>query len=205
MPQSKDSDILTTFQAAKLCGVSHKSIERWIDAGLLKGYRTPGGHRRLNRSDLLTLIANRRTDRGGSIADPAAGPVRVLMVGELVAADPAAGRQLTNTGRFDVTAAASCFEAGVLVERLRPHVLVVDVATDCQGGAAIWNLVRNDATHSAVVVLGIAESPESARGASGSGLFHATLVSPLGPADLLSAIDGLVEDARFLRNAIADT
>src|SRR6185369_1482836 len=82
MSHASAGDILTTFQAARLCGVSHKSIERWIDAGFLRGFRTPGGHRRVHRADLLEFIQKRRTtERAGDTAlAPASGLPRVLVV-----------------------------------------------------------------------------------------------------------------------------
>src|SRR5215203_1163771 len=83
MSHASDGEILTTFQAARLCGVSHKSIERWIDAGFLRGFRTPGGHRRVHRADLLEFIQKRRTTDRVSDAAPVAGAfeaARVLVV-----------------------------------------------------------------------------------------------------------------------------
>ena len=205
MPQSINDDILTTFQAAKLCGVSHKSIERWIDSGVLKGFRTPGGHRRLNRSDLLTLIADRKTDRTKAVSTGASGPIRVLMVRDGPMDDFEPARQRAGSSQFSVAVAVSCFEAGVLVERLRPHVLVVGVASDSHDGSAIWQHVRNDATHSKVLVVAVADSADVAQRTQASGFFHATLVAPFLPSTLRSAIASLVENAGFVRHALADT
>src|SRR5437016_1956205 len=82
MTNAPRGDILTTFQAARLCGVSHKSIERWIDAGLLPGFRTPGGHRRLYRADLLGFVQSRRTLEGTDVRSGGSEelPPRVLVV-----------------------------------------------------------------------------------------------------------------------------
>lgn len=203
MPQTIDGDILTTFQAAKLCGVSHKSIERWIDSGLLRGFRTPGGHRRLNRSDLLEFVANRRTDGNGAAPLERMGPTRVLIVGDEPVADPTITSQFDSTDRFAIESASSCFEAGILVERYRPQVLVIDLEMDSLDGAAIWHHIRNDATHSGVLVIAVTESAEAARHASGSGMYHATMLRPLPPSSLRLAIDSLLENAGFVRKAIA--
>lgn len=205
MPQTNDGDILTTFQAAKLCGVSHKSIERWIDSGLLRGFRTPGGHRRLNRSDLLEFVANRRTDGNGSAPVERLGPIRVLIVGDEPVADPTITSQFVATERFALESASSCFEAGILVERYRPQVLVIDLEMDSLDGAAIWHHIRNDATHSGVLVIGVTESAEVARHASGSGMYHATMLRPLPPGAMRLAIEALLENAGFVRKAFAGT
>ena len=205
MPQTNDGDILTTFQAAKLCGVSHKSIERWIDSGLLRGFRTPGGHRRLNRSDLLEFVANRRTDGNGSAPVERLGPIRVLIVGDEPVADPTITSQFDARERFVLASASSCFEAGILVERFRPQVLVIDLSMDSLDGVAIWHHIRNDATHSGVLVVAVTESTEVARHAAGSGLYHVTMVRPFAPSALRLAIDSLLENAGFVRRAFSGT
>ncbi len=45
-----DSGRLTTRQAARLLGVSHSTVKRWVDDGLMSSVRTAGGHRRIDRS-----------------------------------------------------------------------------------------------------------------------------------------------------------
>jgi len=36
-------DVLTVFKASKYCRVSPKTIINWIESGLIKAYKTPGG------------------------------------------------------------------------------------------------------------------------------------------------------------------
>ena len=50
--------ILTTNEAARLCGVSHQTIVRSFDSGVLKGWRIPGSKfRRIPRGSLLEFMA----------------------------------------------------------------------------------------------------------------------------------------------------
>jgi MerR family transcriptional regulator, light-induced transcriptional regulator len=51
-------DYLTTTSAARMAGVGVSSIKRWADDGKLRTVRTPGGHRRLIRSDLVAFLTN---------------------------------------------------------------------------------------------------------------------------------------------------
>lgn len=64
----RGDSILTTGEAAKLCGVSVRTICRWLDAGLLKGYKVPLSQvLRIQREALLRFMdkhdlpARRRT------------------------------------------------------------------------------------------------------------------------------------------------
>lgn len=51
-------NIYTSSQAAKVCGVSPQTVNRWIDSGLLNGHRIPGSrHRRVSREDLARFLA----------------------------------------------------------------------------------------------------------------------------------------------------
>jgi excisionase family DNA binding protein len=46
----------STFQAAKILGVSPPTVIKWANDGLLKSYRTPGGHRRILDVDLQSFL-----------------------------------------------------------------------------------------------------------------------------------------------------
>lgn len=49
---------LTTAEAARLAGVGVSSIKRWADRRLISTTLTPGGHRRVDQSDLLRFISD---------------------------------------------------------------------------------------------------------------------------------------------------
>lgn len=49
-------DVLTTSQAARLLGISVRTAQLWIEGGSLRSWKTPGGHRRVYRSDVMALI-----------------------------------------------------------------------------------------------------------------------------------------------------
>ena len=57
-----DPEVLTTRwitlgQACKLLGVNESTLRRWADAGHVRSFRTPGGHRRFSEEDLRALVA----------------------------------------------------------------------------------------------------------------------------------------------------
>ncbi len=46
--------VLTTGQVAKFCKVAPRTVAKWIDQGLLKGYRIPGSQdRRVPKDNLV--------------------------------------------------------------------------------------------------------------------------------------------------------
>lgn len=66
---------LTLGAASELLGVSESTIRRWADAGDIRSFRTPGGHRRILEDDLQQFMSqaaavagSRDTDRISDIA-----------------------------------------------------------------------------------------------------------------------------------------
>jgi len=52
-----NSEILTTSEAAKLLGISVRTAQLLIEGGALNSWKTPGGHRRVYRADVLAMMA----------------------------------------------------------------------------------------------------------------------------------------------------
>lgn len=50
----------TTREAAKLLGVSVRTIQQWVEKGLLKGWKTDGGHRRICQASVQELVRRRQ-------------------------------------------------------------------------------------------------------------------------------------------------
>ncbi len=49
-------DVLTVFKASQYCNVSPKTIINWVESGHIEAYKTVGGHRRINRSELVAFM-----------------------------------------------------------------------------------------------------------------------------------------------------
>lgn len=58
--QTVSSDWVSLREAAELLGVHPATIRNWADRGDLPARRTPGGHRRFRRADLLQWLETRQ-------------------------------------------------------------------------------------------------------------------------------------------------
>jgi excisionase family DNA binding protein len=54
-PNSPKSELLTVTRAAPLLGVTPQTVKNYIYKGRLKTYKTPGGHHRIRREDIMDL------------------------------------------------------------------------------------------------------------------------------------------------------
>ena len=58
-----DADWLSLSEASRVLGVSPATVRRWSNAGRLRVFTTPGGHRRFSRSSLERLLPADRPHR----------------------------------------------------------------------------------------------------------------------------------------------
>lgn len=150
-------DVLSTKEAAEICKVALSTIVYWFDKGLIEGYRTPGGHRRIFRSDLEKFMRDHQMPIRHRLDD---GHVRILVISTSESLVDAIRGEVTGAnGRVEWHAARSAFQAGLLVGTLRPEIVVLDLAVRGLDGAAVVDSLRGDpATRDAyLVVIGSAE------------------------------------------------
>lgn len=70
-PDAEDP-ILTTRAVAAMLGVAVSTAQLWIESGAIPSWKTPGGHRRVRRSALLSLLESRAKAEGNGPASATA-------------------------------------------------------------------------------------------------------------------------------------
>ena len=60
LPAGAPLDWLSLGPASRVVGVDPDTLRRWADAGRVRAFATPGGHRRFSRADLERLVSIRR-------------------------------------------------------------------------------------------------------------------------------------------------
>lgn len=138
---AKRNDVLTTGQVAKLCKVAPRTVSKWFDAGQLRGYRIPGSKdRRIPMHHLIRFMKAHGIPLNGLES----GETRVLILDDtdnasmLELLTDALGRE----AGYEVQSARSAFEAGVLAEKLKPNVLMVDVTLSDVDAGHLCQLIR---------------------------------------------------------------
>jgi excisionase family DNA binding protein len=85
-------DLLTPADVAAVLFVDPKTVTRWATAGKINALRTPGGHRRFLRSDVMTLVdtlhrdpAQRAVPRLASTAPGSSAAAAAAVIADAVA------------------------------------------------------------------------------------------------------------------------
>lgn len=184
--------IFTTYDIGRMTGTDPTTVHKWIDKGLLRGYRTPGGHRRVRAEDLRSFLSSHRMpipkELGGS------DTLRVMIVdpeGESLRSVSKALRRLKPS--WDVISLDSGVEALLRFSADLPDVLVFDLAVSDADGLQIFRKVHQNPETSSVKVVAVASrgGAEFEKKAVAAGA-TACLRKPLPPQDLADAIESAI-------------
>src|SRR3712207_6768027 len=126
----EEPDWLTLGQAARYLGVAQSTIRKWTDAGRLRAFKTPGGHRRYRRSDLDAFLEG--SDAGGRT-----GPL-VLIVDDDPGMRGFVRASLEYEG-YEVREAGSADEGLAVLDEEPPDLILLDVMMPRVDG---WEMLR---------------------------------------------------------------
>jgi excisionase family DNA binding protein len=133
---------LSTMMVARMLGVAVSSVSKWIDAGKLVAGRTPGGHRRIERDDLIRFLRQQklRIPPGLEISAP-----KVLIVDD----EKSVAKWLAEEVRerfpgCEVLLAFDGYQAGEMIGLSKPEVIILDLHMPGIDGFEICRSVKSN-------------------------------------------------------------
>lgn len=152
--------VFTTGEAAEICKVSQQTIIRCFDSGRLTGFRVPGSRfRRIPRKDLLQFMKSNDipTDALESTKR------RVLVVDDDEQIIELFLDVLSRDDRFEVKSARTGYDAGMLTEQFRPHLVLLDYMLPDVNGNLVCDRIRSNpelAGTKIIVISGVVNQDE---------------------------------------------
>lgn len=183
------NETLTSTEAARMCGVSFRTVIRWIERNELQAYRLPG------RGDYRVLATElRRFMREHGIPEPdemPGRPKRILVVDDEAAMAAAIKRVLRRDG-FEVSIANDGFMAGSMLHAFKPDLMTLDIRMPRIDGFGVLRFLREQPPPFPLKVLVVSGETESrlheALGLGADG----TLAKPFVNEDLREAVARLL-------------
>jgi excisionase family DNA binding protein len=173
----------TTFEAARLLGVSLPTVVNWIKARRIRAHRTPGGHRRIAPEDLAAFMLLQGIPVPEELLSAAPARRKALVVGDGGPAREGLARRLAAAG-YAVEQASPGFSAGAAAARFGPDVVVLE-APGPDGGDTLRGLRLDRELRSVpVVAFARAEWSEDLLAAGAAAALH----GPLADGDLERAL-----------------
>ena len=195
MPNSRESMQAPSFSTADLArrlGVSVPTVQRWVDLGHLKAWKTVGGHRRIDAESAEAFIRVQTQRRGGEAAAAAA----VLPFSVLVVDDNADDRDLLCAlvdialPGAHVVCAANGFDALIEVGKAMPDLIVTDLTMPHMDGVEmIRHLSAQGATHPPAIVAVSPHTPAHILELGGLPACVALLAKPVDAARFAEAVN----------------
>jgi excisionase family DNA binding protein len=140
----KKPEYFTTFQVAKLLGVSPPAVVNWVNSNMLPAHRTPGGHRRITKDDLVRFARQYHYPVPESLVEETPSVCKVLVVDDEKDFGMLVREYLQARGGFEVETAESGFVAGLTLARFRPHIVLMDIMMPDMDGFEVLRMLRND-------------------------------------------------------------
>jgi len=190
----RDKSVFTTFEAAKLCHVSPLSIINWVNAGRLPAFRTPGGHRRIRKEDLVRFMRDNGIPLPEELRSGSGRP-KILVVDDEASIREVLSEHLTTRSKpYEVMTAADGFEAGRLVATFHPDLVILDLRMPGMDGFQVCRTIKADPDSSSTIVIAMTgyHTPETEAKILECGALKC-LAKPIEPSALSEYIDSVFE------------
>lgn len=148
-PDAAAKSIFTTHEVSRLLHVNPRSVINWIEQNLLASYRTPGGHRRIRREDLLAFLRKHQIPTPAPLVDE---KFKVLIVedeDEIVRMLRAYLEKQTN---YQVSSASDGITALIEVGRARPDLMILDIMIPGVDGIEVCRRIKQDSTNTTSII-----------------------------------------------------
>lgn len=143
--------VVTTRQAAEQLGVSLRTVQLWVESGVLKAWKTAGGHRRIAEQSVQALIADQRQ----ALTMPSnSAQLRVLIVEDET--------QLLQLYRLTIESwqlpvkidtSTNGFEGLIHLGRCTPDILITDLIMPHMDGLEMIRMLRSNPEYSNIGIM----------------------------------------------------
>jgi two-component system response regulator RpaA len=191
---SKQKQVFTTGQVAKICQVAPRTVSKWFDSGRLRGYRIPGSQdRRIPREQLIRFLKENGMPLGGLEQE---GWHKILIVGAEPLFIDRLREQLPEDENYRYEIAHSGFDAGTKAIAFQPDTVVIDHAMGRAEALMIARTLRGNESYKETLIVALASEDEpNPEGLTEYG-FSDAFKKPFDIALLVERIHTLVQEKR---------
>ena len=146
----REQKAYTTFEAAKICHVTHHSIKNWIKQGLIRASRTPGGHYRILEEDLDAF----REEYDMFPRDKGPSKRRVMIVDDDADARDLIESMLSGEG-YELIKVSNATEVGLKAAQLTPDLILLDFLMPDINGFDVCKALRDNELTRSIPIMAV--------------------------------------------------
>jgi len=141
----------STSEVAKYCHVTADTIRKWAEAGRIHVFKTPGGHRRIRREDLLRFLKDNSIPVHEDLDNSG---VKMLVVDDEKAVISVIRRFLERAQTpFQIEVAMDGFDAGHEVATFKPDVIFLDLRLPGIDGFEVCRRIKSNPDSSSTRII----------------------------------------------------
>ena len=146
----REQKAYTTFEAAKICHVTHHSIKNWIKQVLIRASRTPGGHYRILEEDLDAF----REEYDMFPRDKGPSKRRVMIVDDDEDARDLIESMLSGEG-YELIKVSNATEVGLKAAQLTPDLILLDFLMPDINGFDVCKALRDNELTRSIPIMAV--------------------------------------------------
>lgn len=179
---------LSLGKVARHCGVTRKTILRWVNENLLQSFALPSGHHRVPREEVVRFL------REHDMPVPEELDVKRTKSVLIVDDDANIRRILVDLfkGHFDVSETANGIEACLAIGAKRPDLLMIDYRMPHMDGLEVIRQIRRNPKLRDMKIIVISAHIEQREQLAFGGLADAIIHKPFKPRQVVEEALSLV-------------
>lgn len=184
----------TTGQIAVYCGVSFRTVIRWIEKGYMQANRLPGrGDYRVKSSELREFLKKNEMEIPDDLVlkDDSKNKTALVVDDDPITAK-LISRKLKKLG-FDTYMATDGFQAGYILQQVQPDIMTLDLLMEGVDGFGVLKLIQKDRTHSKMKILVISSSDSTGLKRALKEGAHEVMNKPVHPKEFEAKVKFLTE------------
>ena len=135
---------LTTYDIAKYCDVSPRTVAQWISEGKIKAHRTPGNHNRVKEEDFLSFLKQHNIPIPDNFNEPQNddSKKKVLIVDDDKNMANSIKRVLMRSDNYEIDIARDGFDAGRKLMLFKPDIVLLDIRMPGMDGYEVARRIK---------------------------------------------------------------
>ena len=185
----------STSEVARFCHVTPDTVRKWAEAGRIPVFKTPGGHRRIRRDDLVQFLQENGMPLSGDLKP---NDLRVLVVDSEPEVVASIRRGLDDCTRHVViSVATNGFDAGHQLGVFQPGMIILDLGLPGIDGFEVCRRIKASPESNSTKIIAMTGAPDTRLNEQITGLGAAAyLTKPFTNGDFRQALQLVGVDLR---------
>lgn len=143
----------TTFEISEICGVNPTTVQNWVKSKKLKAFKTPGGHRRVRKEDLIDFMKEFGMPFPEGFSQHP--PLVMIVDDETDILDLLEDLLKSAETEINVVRAQSGIAALLMIGEFKPDLLIVDMMMPGMNGIEVCNKIKSSPSTQNIKIIAI--------------------------------------------------